>query len=277
MDVSVRNLVRERATACCEYCRLPERADPYGAFHVEHIVAKQHGGDDDIENLGWACSRCNHRKGTNLSSRDPETGATVELFHPRGQIWSDHFALRGARIIGKTAIGRATVRLLDMNNSRRIRLRRELLVQGFSGEFLILANPGRFDRVNMQRRPTFSKANSHLVCYAENSALPLSPYSTFHDAAVDAMAVLMAYTRTGDANLDGLVNDDDVTILGATYAPGVPNANWAMGDFDYNGFVYDDDVTLSGALYTPAAAAKYEGRITKDESAAKYEVRRTKT
>jgi hypothetical protein len=24
---------------------------------------------------------------------------------------------------------------------------------------------------------------------------------------------------------------------GATYAPGVPNANWAMGDFDYNGFV----------------------------------------
>ena len=32
----------------------------------------------------------------------------------------------------------------------------------------------------------------------------------------------MAFTRTGDANLDGLVNDDDVTIVGATYAPGVP-------------------------------------------------------
>jgi hypothetical protein len=61
-------------------------------------------------------------------------------------------------------------------------------------------------------------------------------------------------TRTGDANLDGVVNDDDVTILGATYAPGVPQPHWALGDFDYNGFVDDDDVTLLGALYDPAAA-----------------------
>ena len=60
--------------------------------------------------------------------------------------------------------------------------------------------------------------------------------------------------RTGDANLDGLVNDDDVTIVGAFYAPGVPNASWAMGDFDYNGFVDDDDVTLLGAFYDPSAA-----------------------
>jgi hypothetical protein len=56
---------------------------------------------------------------------------------------------------------------------------------------------------------------------------------------VDNTSVLIAYTRTGGANLDGLVNDDDVTIVGANYAPGVPNANWAMGDFDYNGFVDD--------------------------------------
>ena len=58
----------------------------------------------------------------------------------------------------------------------------------------------------------------------------------------------------GDANLDGVVNDDDVTIVGAVYAPGVPNASWANGDFDYNGFVDDDDVTLLGALYAPGEA-----------------------
>jgi hypothetical protein len=70
---------------------------------------------------------------------------------------------------------------------------------------------------------------------------------------VDESSVLIRYTRTGDANLDGVVNDDDVTILGASYAPGVPNPNWALGDFDYNGFVDDDDVTLLGAFYDPAA------------------------
>ena len=50
-----------------------------------------------------------------------------------------------------------------------------------------------------------------------------------------------------------MVNDDDVTIVGATYAPGVPQPSWALGDFDYNGFVDDDDVTLLGVFYDPSA------------------------
>jgi hypothetical protein len=91
------------------------------------------------------------------------------------------------------------------------------------------------------------------VGYAENSMLPLGSYTTFHGETVDDSSILVAMTRTGDANLDGVVNDDDVTIIGATYAPGVPNANWAQGDFDYNGFVDDDDVTLLGAFYDPSA------------------------
>jgi hypothetical protein len=91
------------------------------------------------------------------------------------------------------------------------------------------------------------------IGYAENATLPLGPYTTFRGQPVDGTSVLIAFTRTGDANLDGVVNDDDVTILGAAYAPSVPNAMWAMGDFDYNGFVDDDDVTLLGAFYDPAA------------------------
>jgi hypothetical protein len=63
----------------------------------------------------------------------------------------------------------------------------------------------------------------------------------------------MAFTRTGDANLDGVVNDDDVTIVGASYAPSVAGASWAIGDFDFNGFVDDDDVTLLGVFYNPSA------------------------
>ncbi|MEX2140423.1 MAG: PEP-CTERM sorting domain-containing protein [Pirellulales bacterium] len=94
---------------------------------------------------------------------------------------------------------------------------------------------------------------SRSVGYAENSALPLGPYTEFRGQAVDDTSVLMAFTRTGDANLDGIVNDDDVTIVSAAYAPGVPNPHWAVGDFDYNGFVDDDDLTLLGAFYDPSA------------------------
>jgi hypothetical protein len=99
-----------------------------------------------------------------------------------------------------------------------------------------------------------TEPESRSVGYAENSTMPLGPYTEFHGTPVDGTSILMAFTRTGDANLDGVVNDDDVTIIGATYAPGVPQPSWALGDFDYNGFVDDDDVTLLGALYDPVAA-----------------------
>jgi hypothetical protein len=96
-------------------------------------------------------------------------------------------------------------------------------------------------------------AESRSVGYAENSEMPLGALTTFRGQPVDATSILMAFTRTGDANLDGVVNDDDVTIVGATYAPGVSQPSWALGDFDYNGFVDDDDVTLLGVFYDPSA------------------------
>jgi hypothetical protein len=96
-------------------------------------------------------------------------------------------------------------------------------------------------------------AESRSIGFAENAAMPLGPLTTFHGQPVDGTSILMAYTRTGDANLDGMVNDDDVTIVGATYAPGVSQPSWALGDFDYNGFVDDDDVTLLGVFYNPSA------------------------
>jgi polyhydroxybutyrate depolymerase len=98
-----------------------------------------------------------------------------------------------------------------------------------------------------------AQADSRSIGYAENGNLPLGRYSSFHGQPVDVTSLLVGYTRTGDANLDGIVNDDDVTIVGATYAPGVPQPLWALGDFDYNGFVDDDDVTLLGAFYDPSA------------------------
>jgi hypothetical protein len=96
-------------------------------------------------------------------------------------------------------------------------------------------------------------AESRSVGYAENSALPLGAYTNFRGQTVDNTSVLMAFTRTADANLDGIVNDDDVTIVGASYAPATAGASWATGDFDYNGFVDDDDVTLLGVFYDPSA------------------------
>jgi len=126
MDRATRRLVRDRAGQRCEYCGLPQQALPLALFHVEHVTAKQHGGSDDANNLALACHHCNLHKGPNLTGIDPETGAIVRLFHPRLDVWTDHFRPQGMILVGLTPIGRATVRTLAMNNPEAVEARSDL-------------------------------------------------------------------------------------------------------------------------------------------------------
>lgn len=130
MDAATRELVRRRAGDACEYCRIPQAATSSIAFHVEHTIARQHGGRDDPDLLALACDRCNAYKGPNLTSIDPDSGDMVPLFSPRADVWRDHFVLQGGQIVGITPTGRATVRLLNMNARRRVQLREEWLEEG---------------------------------------------------------------------------------------------------------------------------------------------------
>lgn len=123
MDPETRRLVRRRARNCCEYCQLSEQRSPVARLQIEHIVPRKHGGSDDEANLALACIDCNLHKGPNLTGIDPETGRIVELFNPRRQRWSDHFAWHGVEIVGLTPIGRATVRVLEMNAEDRLQVR----------------------------------------------------------------------------------------------------------------------------------------------------------
>jgi hypothetical protein len=129
VDPSRRKYVWERAANCCEYCHLRQEHTPYHLFHVEHVIAKVHGGSDEVSNLALACDRCNFHKGTNLAGIDPETDKIIPLFNPRSQLWEEHFEM-GISVQGKTAIGRATVQVLKMNADRRLLLRSRLIVNG---------------------------------------------------------------------------------------------------------------------------------------------------
>lgn len=126
MQARLREQVRQRASNRCEYCRLRPEQDRFHPFHVEHIIARKHGGTDDLNNLALACHQCNLHKGTNLSGLDPDTNEMVRLFRPRQDRWPDHFARDGSRIAGLTAIGRTTAWLLQMNSEERLELRRVL-------------------------------------------------------------------------------------------------------------------------------------------------------
>jgi hypothetical protein len=129
IDAATRRYVRERAAERCEYCRLHQRYSEL-LHHLEHVVARKHGGTDHVDTLALACHRCNFHKGPNLSGIDPMTGTVENLFHPRHDRWDEHFAFRGTVIEGLTPSGRATAQVLLLNDARRLELRRELLVRG---------------------------------------------------------------------------------------------------------------------------------------------------
>jgi hypothetical protein len=144
--------------------------------------------------------------------------------------------------------------IIDHSGTSPVATVRQQILAGRGGPGLGMAWNGAGITSSAAATANASEAESRSLGYAENSALPLGPYSAFRGQPVDDTSVLIAFTRTGDANLDGLVNDDDVTVVGASYAPGVQQPFWALGDFDYNGFVDDDDITLLGAFYDPSAA-----------------------
>lgn len=123
MDVSLRTFVVSRSEGRCEYCQIPQRFF-IEHFQVEHIVARQHRGMTVESNLAIACARCNLHKGPNLSGIDPQSQELVRLFNPRIDSWIEHFQqVSSGDIVGTTAIGRATVYVLDMNEARRVELR----------------------------------------------------------------------------------------------------------------------------------------------------------
>jgi hypothetical protein len=94
---------------------------------MDHVVARKHRGKTTSENLALACLYCNSYKGPNLSGVDPDSDDIVPLFNPRKQVWNEHFAFDGPRIIGKTPIGRTTVEVLKMNNDEALSVRENLI------------------------------------------------------------------------------------------------------------------------------------------------------
>ena len=120
-----RAVVATRANHVCEYCLLAE-VDAYFRFQVEHLISRKHGGSSELENLALACVFCNRYKGSDIASLIPETDELVRFYNPRTMRWREHFRLNGVLIEHLTAIGEATVRILQMNHDDQI-LERQVL------------------------------------------------------------------------------------------------------------------------------------------------------
>jgi autotransporter-associated beta strand protein len=78
-------------------------------------------------------------------------------------------------------------------------------------------------------------------------------YSSFDGQTVGANDVLVKYTYYGDANLDGVVNGDDYTLIDNGYNAHL--SGWENGDFNYSGSVTAADYLLIDNAYQAQTGA----------------------
>lgn len=119
--------VAVRANFHCEYCKCPKSYVPV-PFCTDHIIPQSQGGTSLLSNLAYACDACNGHKYQKTTAIDPVSGKAVGLFHPRENLWKDHFEWTDdfLKMNGKTATGHATIETLNLNREALVNLRRML-------------------------------------------------------------------------------------------------------------------------------------------------------
>lgn len=125
---STKQAIFARAQGYCEYCKSPAdfTTEP---FSIEHIQPLSKNGSNDFRNLALACLGCNIYKSDKTTFIDPVSLQISDLFNPRTMTWEEHFIWdeRFTSMVGKTAIGRATIEALHLNRRPLKNLRRALI------------------------------------------------------------------------------------------------------------------------------------------------------
>ena len=67
-------------------------------FQIDHVIARQHGGLAEAENLALACIHCSRFKGPYIPGADPHSGEIVRLLHP---------------LVGSLCVGRTGAQSVD--------------------------------------------------------------------------------------------------------------------------------------------------------------------
>jgi hypothetical protein len=126
MDDDLIQVVWQRAGGRCEYCQLLQAYSTI-LFEIDHIIALKHRGPTRASNLALSCFYCNSYKGSNISGRDPRTRKLTPLFNPRRHKWARHFRWNGPILVGRTAIGRVTIQVLEINEPEAVATRASLI------------------------------------------------------------------------------------------------------------------------------------------------------
>lgn len=117
------DLIRQRYAFRCGYCGVHE-VSVGGLLTVDHYQPLASGGDDGLDNLIYACIRCNQYKHTYWPSAQDEANG-LRILHPLQDILAHHYLLnpQTGQLEALTETGRFHVALLHLNRPQLVRNR----------------------------------------------------------------------------------------------------------------------------------------------------------
>src|SRR5262249_25195698 len=131
-----------------------------------------------------------------------------------------------------SATGTSVVSTLFASAGTAIDLTNNSLVNTYSAGAGTQTTDTLRQMLGSNRITTSLTAGGHALGYADNATLGRS---TFGGLGVGSNSVVIGYTFSGDANLDGKVNGLDFNALSSNF--GASGKLWVNGDFNYDGQV----------------------------------------
>lgn len=112
--------VRQRANFQCEYCHVSE-IDSGAELSIDHFISTSKGGSDALDNLIYACQRCNLYKHDYL----PIKNGDLSVFNPRLNVHEEHFMqLENGILHPLSSTAELTIKLLRLNRAPLIAYRK---------------------------------------------------------------------------------------------------------------------------------------------------------
>ena len=116
-----RQTVRARANFRCEYCEVGED-DTGGELTIDHYQPQSAGGADDLDNLVYACYRCNLYKSDYWKAGEIDR----RIINPRLESAAKHFWLSpNGNLYALSEPAKFTIERLRLNRSALVRHRRQ--------------------------------------------------------------------------------------------------------------------------------------------------------
>lgn len=113
---ATKRIVRQRANSACEYCGVSE-SDAGGELSVDHYRPQSKGGGDELENLVYACVRCNLYK----SDYWVKLSSDLSLWNPRLEPAENHFwQADDGNLYALTEKGKISIRVLNLNRPQLV-------------------------------------------------------------------------------------------------------------------------------------------------------------